>query len=270
MSKIKSDLTVSGNVTINGTPTSANHAATKDYVDSAVPPNDLPAGGTTGQLLSKTSNTDYSVEWTNPPTNIWTPDQPPAVPTAYDYEFTGSGTTIPAGWSWTNQGTSTYLEKNGSGYLTAPTGLGWNNRFIHSPIATDASFEYRAKFRLVAVRNANYFQIGFFLTDGTKLIVAGLDSRGLKYIYWNTPTSYNTESGGYPLMVADTLYLALRKNSATSWDLGYSTDGEIYSWGYEAVNFSTFMTPTGIGFGFQNENQAGLQTVACDWFRKVA
>lgn len=38
MSKNKSDLTVSGNITILGTPTAAEHAATKDYVDNATPP----------------------------------------------------------------------------------------------------------------------------------------------------------------------------------------------------------------------------------------
>lgn len=270
MRKNKSDLSVSGNITIEGTPTDPNHAATKDYVDSNTPASGLPVGGTTGQILEKVNGTDYNVQWADKPTNLWTPDQPPAVPSAYDYEFTGSGTTIPAGWSWTNQGTSTYLEKNGSGYLTVPTGLGWNNRFIHSPIATDASFEYRAKFRLVAVRNTNYFQVGFFLTNGTKNISAGYDNRGFKYLYWNSPTSFLSESASYPLMMADTIYVSLRKNSATSWDIGYSTDGEIYSYPHVAINFSTHMTTTGIGFGFQNENQAGLQTIACDWFRKVA
>lgn len=37
MRKNKSDLSVSGNITIEGTPTDPNHAATKDYVDSAAP-----------------------------------------------------------------------------------------------------------------------------------------------------------------------------------------------------------------------------------------
>jgi hypothetical protein len=137
-------------------------------------------------------------------------------------------------------------------------------------MATDAALEYRAKFRFVSIRNANYFQTGIFLTDGTKLIVCAYDNRGAKYVYWNTVSSYNTESGGIPLMLGDTLYISLRKNSSSSWDIGYSTDGEFYQYYYSAVNFSTFMTPTGIGFGYQNEGNFGFQTIACDWIRKVA
>jgi hypothetical protein len=200
----------------------------------------------------------------------WPPDIPPTEPSPFDYEFEATGDTLPSGWQWLNQGTSTYREQYGAGYLTAPTGEGHNNRVMYRSISTDPSFEYRAKFRLVSVRNASFFQTGFFLTDGTRLAVAGYDNRGAKWILWNTPTSYNTESGGFPLMLGDTLYLSLRKNSATSWDIGYSTDGVVYSYYYTGVNFGAFLTPTGLGFGFQNENSVGLQTVACEWFRKVS
>jgi hypothetical protein len=71
-------------------------------------------------------------------------------------------------------------------------------------------------------------------------------------------------------MLGDTLYLSLRKNSSSSWDVGYSTDGVIYEYYFSAVNFGSFLTPTGIGFTFLNENAVGKQTIASDWMRKVA
>jgi hypothetical protein len=240
MKWFRSPIAVDGTVSA-ATPTQPEHLATKDYVDSK-------------------SNA-----------GVWPPDAVPTTPSAYDYEFEGSGTDLPSGWSWINRGTSTYLEKNGAGYLTAQSSSGWNNRGIYRSIDTASAFEYRAKFRLVAVRNTNYFQAGLFITDGTKLVNCVYDNRGAKYFYWNSVTSHASESAGYPLMIGSTIYISLQKNSATSWNVGYSTDGEIYEYYFSNVNFSSFLpSPTGIGFLFQNESNVGKQTVACDWFRKVA
>lgn len=61
MSKIKSDLIVSGTVTADD-PTDPTHLATKDYVDNKP---SVPVGGTTGQVLAKASNADGDVEWSD-------------------------------------------------------------------------------------------------------------------------------------------------------------------------------------------------------------
>lgn len=62
--KIQSDLVVDGVVTADD-PSLNGHLATKGYVDSLIPPSELPVGGTAGQILIKDSAVDGDVSWAN-------------------------------------------------------------------------------------------------------------------------------------------------------------------------------------------------------------
>jgi len=63
----KSGDTMTGDLTLPNDPTSDLHAATKQYVDNL---ETMEAGGTTGQVLSKASDTDYDVAWTDISTEL--------------------------------------------------------------------------------------------------------------------------------------------------------------------------------------------------------
>jgi hypothetical protein len=56
----KAGSTMTGDLTLANDPTSDLHAATKQYVDNL---ETLESGGITGQVLSKSSNDDFDVEW---------------------------------------------------------------------------------------------------------------------------------------------------------------------------------------------------------------
>jgi len=63
----KSGDTMTGDLTLANDPTSALHAATKQYVDNI---ETLEPGGTTGQVLAKASATDFDVEWVDISTDL--------------------------------------------------------------------------------------------------------------------------------------------------------------------------------------------------------
>ena len=63
----KSGDTMTGALTLSGDPTENLHAATKQYVDNI---ETLEAGGTTGQVLAKASNTNFDVEWVDVSTEL--------------------------------------------------------------------------------------------------------------------------------------------------------------------------------------------------------
>ena len=67
------------------------------------------------------------------------PDDIPASPNAADYEFNGSGSSLPTGWSWVNQGTSTYAEANGYGSLDFQAGGADESRGIVRAVPAGAS-----------------------------------------------------------------------------------------------------------------------------------
>lgn len=208
-------------------------------------------------------------------TALWVPDALPASPTAYDYEFGAEGTSVPSGWSWMNQGTATYQEANGTGYVLHDGG-GSNLRGIVQPIPGDSTFEFRAKFRFVSLWNFNYLFCGFFLHDnaGSKVAGAGYDNRGTSWAYWSDFTTFGGSENGDKrlLMLGDTLYMSLKKNSATSWDIAYSTNGSVYSTIHAAVNLGAWFTPNRIGWGIQQQTSTGStkQPFGCEWFRRVA
>jgi len=85
-------LSVGSTLSLGVAPTLPAHATPKSYVDA----HDPPAGGTTGQVLTKLSNSDYAVAWQTPPptglvlplttTLTWSPDN--------TYDLGASSTTL--------------------------------------------------------------------------------------------------------------------------------------------------------------------------------
>jgi len=85
-------LSVGSTLSLGVAPTLPAHATNKSYVDS----HDPPAGGTTGQVLTKLSNSDYAVAWQTPAasglslpltqTLTWSPDN--------TYDLGASSTTL--------------------------------------------------------------------------------------------------------------------------------------------------------------------------------
>lgn len=90
--KIFDSMDVLGNPVLNvATPPNGTAAVNKDYVDTKA----LPAGGTTGQVLAKTSGTDFAVGWVPPGTTI-TPNTGWSVTSGYtaDKAFNPESTTV--------------------------------------------------------------------------------------------------------------------------------------------------------------------------------
>lgn len=185
----------------------------------------------------------------------------------YDYEFGGEAVaSLPSGWSWYNQGASTYLEGLGAGVLSSPSVGSEQHRAI---VRAVPSGNWEAYTKITSSNcNSNYSWFGFFITDGTKIIFLRIpnDSAGSGHV-----SSYNTATGSGGAGVASNLgredawYFRVRKNSTSSYDFFMSVDGVTWRTIHSAYDMSAFMTPTHFGFGVGSTT--GARDVACHWFR---
>lgn len=198
------------------------------------------------------------------------PDDIPASPDAWDYEFEATSSSLPSGWSWVNQGTATYAEAKGAGLLTGTNDTG-NLRAIVKSVPGGSSWEVTMKLG-IAISPNNYQNAGVVMRDSAtgKLETFWLLNTGaIDVDYWSSPTTgvsnQAIESGTriYPR------YWRVRKNSATSYDFAYSDDGIAFRQFASAINITTNVTPDQIGFGCSS-NAGGVPSVACRWARKTA
>lgn len=202
------------------------------------------------------------------------PDEVPASPSSYDYEFEATSSSLPAGWSWVNQGTSTYSEALGVGALDLTLGAADEARHIVRGINTGGSWTLTAKLmafsigatgttpsRHIVLRDsATSKEMRFsLLTDGTAVVD-----------YYTNVTTFSARRGAtvtlLPSQILGALYyVKIVKNSASSWDWYVSVDGAGWMPMHTGINVSTDLTPDQFGVGGNMRARRTLVNVG--WFR---
>lgn len=195
---------------------------------------------------------------------------------SYDYEFSATTSSLPSGWAWVNQGSSTYAEANGRGALVASQSGGSvsgneRHRMITRSFPSESTWTCIAKVRALAATSA-WSRWG---------LVMRLASSGKYYAFYRALENSNDNAvieywsntntfGSTPATTAlgdKSPYFRIKKNSTTSFDYAVSLDGIVWHTILAANN------PTGnvasfdeIGFIF-SVNDSKNMTASLDWFR---
>lgn len=186
----------------------------------------------------------------------------------YDAEFDAIGTTLPSGWAWVNQGSATFALRAGAGVIAVPANTGDSIRALVRDLPSEATWDIKAKVS-APITTADFQGYGLVLVDTTNSRLmfhqATTQSGQVDTNRWSSFTATAAGAGtasarGY------VQYVRIRKNSATSYDFGWSVDGVAWRWNATAFNVSTHMTINKMGFA-GNTNGAGAFDVACHWFR---
>lgn len=248
-----------GGATIIGTPgppTSGAHTAGYTVLDSNGATWMCTASGTPGTFVTISGK----------PNPDW---PPPSGSLGFDYEFNATTASIPSGWSWLNQGTTTYSEGSGSGVLNLPASSD-NVRGLTQPIPT-APFTITSKIILdTPLFTAAYFNAGLLLTDGTKCILLGIGSNvgnSINVASYTTPSVFNATVAGWYAMEINPMYLRIVYTSATNASFLVSSDGVGWSTVVGAVNLQgTYgLTPTAIGW--YGDTPTVAIAASCQFFR---
>lgn len=229
-----------------------------------VPANDTAIGST--QIVDKRAPVRLLKSVDDP--GLWSADL------GFDYEFEGSSSSLPSGWSWVNQGSATYQEDYGAGVLASPSSASsftWR-AIVRSLSGAAASWTATVKLPWIGGRGADSY--GALLlrqsSDG-KMVTLGTPSSvtGGWYIdKWTTATAYNSSfvSNKTTAHIRVYEYLRIRKNSASSWDFLVSPDGLSWFPIGSAIDVGAYMTPDQIGFGTENHNSETV-SASCHWLR---
>lgn len=199
---------------------------------------------------------------------------------AYDEEFNTSGTALPTGWAWSHQGTSTYSSKFGTGILIperATAGTAHPPRVLHRALPTEATWTAYMKLTVSAATNHAWSGMVLHDTVSGKSIGHGWNHSGdfgtpphwLVIMTW-LATSYNgsvAQTGVAQDPAGAPQYLAIRRNSGTSYDFLSSTDGSFYKPLKLAHDPSAFLTPDRIGFLAARNHPTDDMAVTCHWLR---
>lgn len=221
---------------------------------------------------------EQGTPWVHAPTPA---DAPVTIDTLWggdlgsDYEFDANSSSLPSGWSWVNQSTSTYLEKFGAGVIAAPGVAGIQWRGIVRAVPAGSSWLTTAKFGFMT-------KAGNESGSGIVLRESGTSKFVVFYLYVNNPTVHDiyvykwtnntTASAGFAGPIAVTTwrprYLRIRKNSSSSYDFECSEDGVSWYAIASAIDVSAFITPDQIGFMAYNSEGGGVPwQLAIEWFR---
>lgn len=192
---------------------------------------------------------------------------------AYDLEFTTDDTsgTLPSGWSWVNQGTSTYVQKFGKAVLhaTPPTSGSYAWRILNRAFPTEATWTATMKFNVPDVVS-NYFHAGLLLRDSTTGKFVSFMAYGSPPTFyvmnWTNETTWSSTTTGAFNVPDIPSYMRIKKNSPTSYDFSYSKDG--ISWApivtaYDPTAFLTTIDSFGIGL----DSTLVERDMSIDWFR---
>lgn len=241
------------------------------------------ANATTATILRSQEGTtaiahSVDIPWVHAPTikdylksvdDQWAGDTLASGPFDYEFDVDGSPTTLPAGWSWVNQGGASYIEEHGAGRIigTSQTGDQWRMIVRTAPTAAAWTLTTKTTF---AAGPANYSNLGVILRESSsgKLFYFGYAQGTLISIsHFSGPTAFVandlTETG-----FVGARYWRVKKNSATSYDFLYSYDGVAWRTCLAGNNLTTYCTPDQIGFGADASTTAsGTNEVACHWWR---
>lgn len=198
-------------------------------------------------------------------------------PSALDYEFEGSTSSLPPGWFWVNQGTATYEESLGAAHLIGTQQIGDAARMIMQSLASAPS-TWTATYHLTGIVGSTTSQTyGPALRDsvsGRLCVFTTNHANTTNVTKWTdlstVTTNFLTGFNNYRPMTSPA-YWRIRKNSPTSWDFEFSMDG--HSWRTNGtasnIDISTFLTPDQIGMTMNcNGGDTNvLPKAAFHWFR---
>lgn len=192
----------------------------------------------------------------------------------FNQEFSGSGSSLPSGWSWLNQGSATYSEGSGVGTVAlaaGSSGVNWRGIVTTPPSAST--------FTVVAKRLATFGGSG---DRGSGLILRdSVSDKCLTWYYYSTGASneqhvvtWTATLGGTPTIRSSNIsagsqhqFLRIVKNSASSWDFARSTDGVSWTTQLSAFDVGAVFTPDQIGFVAYSASAAGSFSNAADYIR---
>lgn len=186
----------------------------------------------------------------------------------YTHEFEGDTSSLPSGWSWVNQSTSTYAEKMGVGVLALPSAGSNNQRYIVRT-APSTPYTIEGMFSL-GMRYVNYAEGGIFLREsstGRFVILTRNNTPRVINSRWTNTTTFSAETTSHANVPRQhPFWLRVRVNSVSSMDFEYSYDGVTWSILSSATDHSSFLTVDEIGWGGQTTNSFPIQ-IACHYFR---
>jgi hypothetical protein len=197
-------------------------------------------------------------------------------PLTYDEEFSGSGSALPTGWGWTNQGAATFEKRFGAGILQS-VASDPNLRMITRNLPTEATWTAYLAMTSASANNtggdASFYGIVLHESATSKSVMIRKASQSGAIVSVCTTNGFggaaNVGASDVPSYASGKQVFRVKRNSATSYDFYFSADGGI-SWAtlvlaYNVTaNFTT--APDKIGFLCYN-NIAHVVDFAAHWFR---
>lgn len=193
--------------------------------------------------------------------------------TAEDQEFDGTGSALPSGWSWFNQGTATSQLDYGALTLSFdPAATGIILHGVVRAVPAASTWTMTAKLGLGAMKATR--GVGIILRESAtaKSVLFGTsDDFDLRLMPWTSDTAAGTDlTTASPTRISSLpSYYRLRRNSATSWDTEWSPDGVAWFKFDSARNLGPNFTtaPDQIGFAaYANTNLTPIQA-SCHFVR---
>lgn len=217
------------------------------------------AGNETGPLAEASSGTGG-------------PDDPPGSPSSDDYEFGATSTSLPSGWAWTNQGSSTYDEAKGIGRIIAvPGDAGTNNLRLISRSLTSATTQTVTAKLSWGMKSTATGKVGLLLRDSTTGEIVTLEvltNNTIGSDRFNSATSFNGSLTGtetYAFSAVGTIYFRFVRSGTTTWEALASDDGATFQPITAPIDQSSFFTADQVGF-FVGAG-GGAAQVGCHWLR---
>lgn len=196
--------------------------------------------------------------------------------TGHDQEFDATNSTsLPSGWTWQNQGTSTYRERFGAGVVIPSTTTGQWRSIVQSLSGAPSTWDLYCKINVGINTTAAQNEWGILLTDGTihRVFERVLGNAGSvnygRIANWPTASSFGSVASAVDVNTgAVPHYFRVRKNSATSFDFYLSTDGRAWILVVAGYNPSTAgaITPTHIGLTITCATGFSVE-MSCEWWR---
>ncbi len=190
----------------------------------------------------------------------------------YDLDFDGYSTSLPSGWGWTNQGTSTFVQEHGAGtiYPQSAAGVDAGFRIIDRAIPVETTWEAVVKMTTTWVAGTSNVRAGIILRDSAsgKLITFGpLKETLIENPKWTAPGTFSANFGSTAQGSFDrTLYLRIKKTASTTYDFSASNSGVSWLDVDAARDVSAFFTPDSLGLICSNPT-AAKACATFHWFR---
>lgn len=222
--------------------------------------------GAAWESFSAASATAYSI-------GGHAPDAPPASPGSIDYEFEGSGSILPSGWSWFNQGTATYTEESGAGVINMPASPASNNfRGIYRAVPAGATWDVRVKLSHIFPSDS-FSEVGVSLHDAANSKLVTFEVRGTGALEVNrfTYTAFDIAVKTMGSIYLHPAYLRIRKNSSTSYDFLFSRDGRCWLTFLAAYDPTVWLTGTiSLAIHANVTTHSYTAALACEYLRQTA